>query len=106
MAWDPPAGGGGVADFLRDMVATPARELLDDAVFTIVGRGNRLGRCLGEVLRLVARNARRNRETFRGPRRLARLAAIGPTLAVQRVLELRRDQARLGAELDRALDVD
>ena len=104
MAWDPPAGGGGVADFLRDMVATPSRQLLDERVFSIVGRGNRLGRCLGEVLRLVAKNARRNRDTFRGPRRLARLSVIGPTLAVRRVLELRRDQARLGAELDRALD--
>src|SRR5204863_10118943 len=103
VAWDPPAGGGGVAELLRDMVSTPARELLDDGVFGIVGRGNRLGRCLGEVLRLVARNARRNRDTFRGPRRLARLAVLGPTLAVRRVLALRRDQARLGAELDRAL---
>ena len=104
MAWDPPAGGGGVADFLRDLVATPTHELLDDRVFSIVGRGNRLDRCLGEVLRLVARNARRNRDTFRGTRRLARLAVLGPALAVQRVLELRRDQARLGAALDRALD--
>ncbi len=104
MAWDPPANGGGVADFLRDMVDTPARELLDGNVFSIAGRANRLDRCLGEVLRLVARNARRNRATFHGPRRLARLALIGPSTAVRRVLELRRGQARLGAELDRALD--
>jgi len=104
MSWDPPAQGGGMADFLRDMIATPTRELLDERVFSIVGHGNRLGRCLGEVLRLVAKNARRNRATFRGPRRLARLAVLGPTIAVQRVLELRRDQARLGAELDGALD--
>jgi hypothetical protein len=104
MAWDPPESGAGMAEFLRDMISTPTRELLDDRVFSIVGRGNRLGKCLGEVLRLVAKNAGRNRETFRGARRLARLAVLGPGLAVRRVLDLRRDQARLGAELDRALD--
>lgn len=104
VAWDPPAGGaGGMGDLLRDMAATPPHELLADRVFAIDGCAARLTSCLGEVLRLVARNAVRNRHTFRGPRRLARLAAIGPSLAIRRVLELRRAKERLGRQLDAVL---
>jgi hypothetical protein len=103
MVWQP-RGEGGMADLLRDMAETPARELLAEGAFAIDGRGARLAGTLGEVLRLVARNASRNRATFRGPRRLARLAAIGPALAVRRVLELRRAKERLGRELDALLE--
>jgi hypothetical protein len=105
MRYRPPEGskGSGVAELLRDMVETPTQELLEERTFEIEGRGNDLLSCLGEVMRLIAGNAWRNRSTFRGPRRMARLVAIGPTLGVRKVLRHRRHQDRLGLELDQVL---
>lgn len=96
--------GAGIPEMLAEMLDTPGRRLLEEEAFTIVGRGTRLGSCLAEVLRLVGQNARRNRATFRGPRRTARLAVIGPWLAIRKVLRHRIHQERLGRGLDRVLD--
>lgn len=89
-----------VADFVADMVDTPTSALLQERVFAIRGRTASLARCLNEVLRLVHRNAVRNRATFRGTRSTARLAVLGPYLAVKKVLEYRAHQRRLGMRLD------
>ncbi len=105
MRYRPPAGtkGSGVAELLRDMVESPTQELLEESIFEIEGRGNHLFSCLGEVMGLIAGNAWRNRSTFRGPRRMARLVTIGPTLGVRKVLKHRRHQDRLGVQLDQVL---
>ncbi len=93
----------GVADLLRDMVRTPARELRAERVFESEGRGNGLGLVSLEVLRLVVANARATRSSFRGPRRLLRLAAIAPRVALGEILRGRREAWRLGRELDAVL---
>jgi hypothetical protein len=103
-----PAGarsaGFGIPEFVRDMAETPTMVLGAEQTFTIEGRGNSSWTRFGEVGALVAANARRNRATFRGLRRMARLAAIAP---MEAVAELRRHDAqarRFGQNFDRTLD--
>lgn len=93
----------GFPELVSDMLDTPTAALIAEDVLTIEGRGNGLVSCLAEVLGLVLVNARRNLATFREPRRLARLVALAPALAVGEVLRHRRQQQRLGAALDRVL---
>jgi hypothetical protein len=86
------------------MAETPTMVLGAEQTFTIEGRGNSSWTRFGEVGALVAANARRNRATFRGLRRMARLAAIAP---MEAVAELRRHDAqarRFGQNFDRTLD--
>lgn len=104
VAYRPPRPGAGIPEMLSEMLETPPRTILEEEVFTVLGRGSRLGSCLSEVLRLLAHNARRNRQTFRGLRRTSRLAVIGPWLAIRKVLRHRIRQERLGRRLDRVLD--
>ncbi len=93
----------GFAALVSDMLDTPLSEVRADEVFTIEGRGNGLASVLIEVLGLVLVNTRRSWATFRTPRKLARLLALAPRLAVGEVLRHRRQQQRLGADLDRVL---
>ena len=95
----------GFAELVADMLDTPLSEVRADAVFTIEGRGNGLASVLIEVLGLVFVNARRSWATFRTPRKLTRLLALAPTLAVGEVLRHRRQQQRLGVALDQALAI-
>jgi len=106
MLYRPPGGRGtpGIPEMTRDMVLTPACELLEDRVFEIEGRGNGLASVVGEVLRLVVANARRNASTFRGFRSFTRLVTLAPYLATQEILRDRRQSLRLGALLDEVLD--
>jgi len=93
----------GFAALVSDMLDTPMSKVVADEVFAIEGRGNGLASVLVEVLGLVLINARRSWATFRTPRRLARLVALAPALAVSEVLRHRRQQQRLGAALDGVL---
>ncbi len=106
MMYRPPAGANatGIPEMIRDMVETPADELLADRVFEIEGRGNGLASVLGEVMQLIVINARRNASTFRGLRRFSRLLALAPYLAIEEILRGRRAQTQLGALLDDVLD--
>lgn len=106
MMYRPPAGVAepGIPEMVRDMVETPAAELLRDQVFEIEGRGNGLASIVGEVMKLVVINARRNARTFRGLRRFSRLLALAPYLAVEEILRGRRAQAELGDILDEVLE--
>ena len=105
MMYRPPAEvkNPGIPEMVRDMVETPAADLLRDRVFEIEGRGNGLTSVLREVLQLIVINARRNASTFRGPRRFARLLALAPYLATAEIVRGHRAQARLGTLLDDVL---
>ncbi len=106
MMYRPPARATspGIPELVRDMIETPARELLDDRVFEIEGRGNGLASVVGEVMQLIVINARRNASTFRGLRRFTRLLALAPYLAIEEIFRGRRAQTRLGGLLDEVLD--
>ena len=106
MLYRPPAGVArpGIPEMIRDMVHTPAHQLLDEEVFEIEGRGNGLSSVLGEVLRLIVINARRNADWFRGPRRLARLLTLAPSLAWAEIARGRRVHQALAIQLDAVLD--
>ncbi len=105
MMYRPPAGAlnPGIPEMVRDMVETPATDLLRDGVFAIEGRGNGLTSVLGEVMQLIVINARRNASTFRGLRRFSRLLALAPYLATREIVRGHRAQARLGTLLDDVL---
>lgn len=106
MMYRPPSGPGvpGIAELTRDMLETKTSALLSDRVFQIEGRGNGLGSVIGEVMRLVIANARRNASTFRGPKKFTRLLLLAPYLAVAEILRDRRQNLRLGALLDEVLE--
>ncbi|MDG2303259.1 MAG: hypothetical protein P8R42_01185 [Candidatus Binatia bacterium] len=106
MMYRPPASAStpGIPEMVRDMIETPAHELLADRVFEIEGRGNSLASVFGEVMQLIVINARRNAKTFSGVRRFTRLLALAPYIAVEEILRGRRAQTRLGTLLDTVLD--